>query len=513
MRADKQWKVLIIDDDPGIVNVMAIAVEDAGYTVITATDGQSGLELFARESPDLVITDIRMPGIDGIEVLRRIKQTEPDKEVIVASAFSDINYAIQALQLDASDFIIKPISDQALTVSLNRARERHTARNELRDYTALIEERWMDTADELARTHHIHELLIESSIDGIIACDRDWRILIFNKSMEKTLGYTRAEAAGMKIDTLFSPGEAEKFRNAFSSGEYGGKRKLFLYEGFLAGKDGVRIPAQLSVATMVQGEEELGIVCFVRDEREIRKLAQEVADQARLLQQDKMISLGKLAASVVHEINNPLAGILNYARLMSKILGRGSVPQESCAKFQTYLAMMESELERCSKIVSNLLAFSRKSKLAFSSMDVNELVSKCISLSGHKMALQNIRVESNLGDLPTIQGDFNQLQQCVINLIFNAIDAMPEGGVLTLSTSHDAYRKLVRIIIRDTGHGIPKGDLPYIFDPFFSTKTEGKGLGLGLSTSFGIVDRHKGTIRVESEPRKGTQFSIELPAK
>jgi signal transduction histidine kinase len=129
------------------------------------------------------------------------------------------------------------------------------------------------------------------------------------------------------------------------------------------------------------------------------------------------------------------------------------------------------------------------------------------------MALQNIRVETDLlGDLPKIQGDFNQLQQCVINLIFNAIDAMPEGGILSLTSSFDADRDLVRILIRDTGCGISKEDLPYVFDPFFTTKTEGKGLGLGLSTTFGIVDRHNGTIRVKSEPGKGSRFEIELPA-
>jgi signal transduction histidine kinase len=110
-----------------------------------------------------------------------------------------------------------------------------------------------------------------------------------------------------------------------------------------------------------------------------------------------------------------------------------------------------------------------------------------------------------------IQGDFNQLQQCMINLIFNAVDAMPEGGVLSFESSFDPAKSLINIVMRDTGYGISKEDLPYIFDPFFTTKKEGKGLGLGLSTTFGIIDRHKGTIHVESEPGKGTAFRIEFP--
>jgi len=510
----KNWKVLVIDDDPGIVKVMAITLKDAGYTVFTAPDGESGIEMFSRESPDLVITDIRMPGIDGIEVLRTIKQTDPDTEVIVATAFNDINYAISAFQFDASDFITKPIGDESLMIALKRARERYTTRRDLKDYTALIEKRWMDTAEELARTFHTQKLLIESSIDGIIACDKTGKITLFNRSMEQMLGYSRQEVIDEKeIDDLFCPGEAKKFRKMLASEECGGSGRLFLYESNLVGSDGTRIPVQLSVATMIHEQEEVGTVCFFRDEREIRKLAQEVVNQARLLHQDKMIAMGKLAASVVHEINNPLAGILNYARLMNKVISRGTLPGESIEKFRGYLSLMESELERCSKIVSNLLAFSRKSKLQFTPVDINEMMDKSITLAAHKMALQNIRVKTCFGrGIPMVLGDFNELQQCIINLMLNAIDAMPEGGTLLLATEHDDAKNLVRIQVHDTGCGISREDLLYIFDPFFTTKTEGKGLGLGLSTTFGIIDRHKGTIHVESNPGKGTLFEIELPA-
>lgn len=512
MKTEKRWKVLVIDDDPGILKVMTISLEDAGYNVITAPDGESGIAACLQESPDLIVTDVRMPGIDGIEVLRRIKETAPEKEVIVATAFNEIDYAIRALQLDASDFITKPISDQALMVALKRARDRYAARKDLRDYTVLIEERWMTTAEELGRTYDTQKLLIESSIDGIIACNHEGKIVIFNRSMEQMLGYSRDEASGLGLDSFFCAGEEEKFRRMLASREFGGEGRLFLYESFLQAKDGSRIPVQISAATMFEEGRKAGVVCFFRDEREIRKLAQEFADQARLLQQDKMISLGKLAASVVHEINNPLAGILNYARLMNKVLSRGTPSADSTVKFQGYLSLMESELERCSKIVSNLLAFSRKSKLEFRPVDVCELLERCVNLSAHKMALQNIRVETDFArDIPMIPGDFNQLQQCIINLIFNAIDAMPSGGVLTLASTFEPEKKLVGIHVRDTGCGISKDDMLYIFDPFFTTKTEGKGLGLGLSTTFGIIDRHKGTIRVESEPGKGTVFEIELP--
>jgi len=254
-------------------------------------------------------------------------------------------------------------------------------------------------------------------------------------------------------------------------------------------------------------------VGFFRDLREIRRMEQQFDDQTRLLHEHKMISLGRLSASVVHELNNPLAGILNYIRLMLKIIKRGSLDQKNQEKFQRYLTLVESETHRCSKIVSNLLAFSRKSELQLKDMNINELLDKCIQLSQHKLMLQNVQIKTDLDpDTPRILGDFNQIQQCVINLIFNAIDAMSDGGTLTIISSFDSDKEMVEIKIADTGQGIADEDLHQIFDPFYSTKIEGKGLGLGLSVVYGIIDRHKGTITVDSEPGKGTVFIISIPA-
>jgi signal transduction histidine kinase len=143
---------------------------------------------------------------------------------------------------------------------------------------------------------------------------------------------------------------------------------------------------------------------------------------------------------------------------------------------------------------------------------MNELLQKCIMLSQHRLTLQNIQIETNLGpENPKVWGDFNQIQQCIINLVFNAIDAMPEGGTLTIGSSLKPKDGTVEIRLKDTGSGIASEDLPRIFDPFFTTKQEGNGLGLGLSTVYGIMDRHKGTIGVDSQIGKGTTFTIKLP--
>ena len=311
---------------------------------------------------------------------------------------------------------------------------------------------------------------------------------------------------------LFSSEEWEKFQDQLDSEDLGGEDKLFISESTLNSKAGENIPVRLSAQVLFQENEEIGIVTFFRDLRKVKRLKQQFLDQAKHLHQDKMVSLGKLAASVVHEINNPLTGVLNYIRLMLKITGRGSLSPEQIEKFRKYLDLMGSEVSRCSDIVSNLLAFSRKSKLEFSDVNINHLLEKSILLSDHKLKLQNVQIKTDLyPDIPNVLGDFNQLQQCVLNLIFNAADAMPDGGILTIGSFFITDKDLVEIKVGDTGCGVDKENLTKIFDPFFSTKEEGKGLGLGLSVVFGIIGRHKGTISAESELDKGTVFTIKLP--
>jgi signal transduction histidine kinase len=241
-------------------------------------------------------------------------------------------------------------------------------------------------------------------------------------------------------------------------------------------------------------------------------LEKEKDDQARILHQDKMLSLGRLAASVVHEINNPLTGILNYLRLMVRILGRGPLAEDRREKFQRYLELVETETKRCSQIVSSLLSFSRKSEPSFGDVQLEELLQRCTILSQHKLQLSNIRLESNISaNIPAVKGDFNQLQQCVINLIFNAIDAMPDGGTLNLEGRYDGQKGWVIITVKDSGSGIAAEDLPHVFEPFYTTKQEGYGVGLGLSTVYGIMQHHNGTVNVESTPGQGAVFMLQLP--
>jgi PAS domain S-box-containing protein len=508
------WHIVLIDDEEDIREVMAIALQDAGFTVATAADGQAGLQLCEDILPQIVITDMRMPVMDGLDVLKIIKNKHPDIEVIVATAFGEMDTAIRALQLDASDFITKPISDEALDLALKRAMARFTSKKQLKDYTALLEKEKAETSHELIKSITFQRNLIESSMDGIVGSDDRDTVVTYNHSMENLLGYSKLEVLHkVSFQQFFAADELMRFMNELAGDAYGGSNRLILYETHLKHKSGKAVPVQVSASLLFDQNRSNGLVCFFRDLRKIRQLEREISDQARILHQDKMMSLGRLAASVVHEINNPLSGVLNYLRLMSRILNQGSLSEESQQKFQRYINLVESETDRCSQIVSSLLSFSRRSPPAFGNVQIDELIQHCIILSRHKLELNNIRFESQLASkLPPAHADFNQLQQCIINLIFNAIDVMPGGGTLILAARYDTEDGMLIITVQDSGPGIDPAELPHIFEPFVTTKNEGYGVGLGLSTVYGIMQRHGGSVDVDSRPGQGATFRLKLPA-
>ncbi len=243
-----------------------------------------------------------------------------------------------------------------------------------------------------------------------------------------------------------------------------------------------------------------------------RKARQVKKDLAKLVHEDKMIALGKLVASSVHEINNPIAGIHTLAKLMLRTLDEDQFEAKELEEFRRYLELVAHESSRCGHIVSNLLSFSRQKEMELRPVHINDTIRSVILLCQHRMQLQNIAVHEELDPkLPEITGDYNQIQQCIMNLIFNAMEAMPDGGKLTVRTSCKGKNGMVHIDISDTGCGIPEENLSIIFEPFFSTKEEGKGVGLGLSVVYGIIGEHRGNIFVDSKVGSGSTFTIRFP--
>ncbi len=228
--------------------------------------------------------------------------------------------------------------------------------------------------------------------------------------------------------------------------------------------------------------------------------------QDELIRIEKMTSLGQMAASIAHEINNPLAGVLMYTKLLAKKVTGGTFRKEEALD---YLSKMESEVSRCSRIIRNLLDFARQTEPMLRLVDVNQVIEQVLAMVGHQAQLQNVEVVKEFSSsLPKVMADFDQLQQIFTNLTLNAIQAMPGGGKLTLRTS--AENSQVKVDVQDTGCGIPKENLNKLGTPFFTTKEKGKGVGLGVAVVYGIVERHKGKVTVQSEVGKGTTFTVYL---
>ncbi len=225
---------------------------------------------------------------------------------------------------------------------------------------------------------------------------------------------------------------------------------------------------------------------------------------------ERIASLGKLAATVAHELNNPLEGILTYSKLIIKKLKQN--PNGESDKLVQYLELIANESERCGKIVKNLLLFSRSTEANITTNDLVNIIERSIMLINHHLQLNNITLEKDFCcTYLEFDCDKNQIQQALIALLLNAIEAMPDGGKLRIELK--CMNSHINLSIIDTGIGIPKENMSKIFEPFFSTKAEGKGTGLGLSVVYGIVKRHNGMIKIDSEVNRGTKFTVVFPKK
>jgi two-component system NtrC family sensor kinase len=231
-----------------------------------------------------------------------------------------------------------------------------------------------------------------------------------------------------------------------------------------------------------------------------------------LIQEDRMISLGKLAASCVHEINNPIQGLLTFADLMQSLLSEGRLGPEGVAEFREYLALMSTELERCGHIISGLLSFSRDKPSQCAIMDLNDIIRSVVDLVRHKMQIQGVALQIDLFPDPLLMnGDTHRMQQCMLNLLFNAMEAMPNGGRLRITSKCDEKEKRIVVEIEDSGQGIAESDLDRIFEPFFTTKPDGQGTGLGLSIVYNVVKSHLGDIKVQNRQENGCRFTLTFP--
>lgn len=376
------------------------------------------------------------------------------------------------------------------------------------------------------------ETILNGIRDFILIISPEREILVVNDAFLKHMNYAREDVIGRKCYDVFQE-VTRKSSNCHSKCPLENvirNKRHCQVELSRLGADGKARYTELTIFPV--WEQKGKISKFIEISRDITKrMADEKETQAhlvkmveqrtqqlkesheRLLHQDKMASLGKLASSMVHEINNPVAGVLNLVMLSKRILREDEIGQEELDLFLQYLDLMETETRRISRIVSNLLVFSRQSKIEVIKFDLNHLIDQILMLNSNLLKINRIRViEEMEHNLPLISGSEDQIKQVCMNLISNAVESMagrPQRQ-LTIKTFAKPDEKAVGLLIKDTGTGIPQETIPKIFEPFFTTKKRGKGVGLGLSVVYGIIKEHGGILYVDSVPDKGSRFSITL---
>jgi PAS domain S-box-containing protein len=361
--------------------------------------------------------------------------------------------------------------------------------------------------ERLRRSNTFLKNLLHSSVDGVIAADKKGKILLFNDAASEISGYSEKEAlTSLNIRDVYPDGGAYKIMAKLRSEQFGGPGKLKSHQIDVLHKDGSLIPISLNAAIIYEDGRETATMGFFHDLRESIRMKKELEKtQIQLLQSEKMASLGKLAAGVAHQLNNPLGGITLFARLMME-----EYDLEEGARKD--LNRILKDAERCRDTVKELLEFARQTRHEMRPLDINRAVTRTLFLLENQTLFQNINVIRQLAsDIPTVRGDTQQVNHMFMNIILNAAQAMEGRGTLTVSTHLSDDSERVVIEISDTGPGIPEDTLPHIFEPFFTTKEEGEGTGIGLSLVYGIVENHDGKIRAVNDTPCGTRFIIELP--
>ncbi len=493
-------KILLADDEESIRNLMRMTLELDGYEVSMAEDGLKALEIFQREKPELVLLDVKMPGMSGIEVLGQIRATAPDTEVIMITGHGDMELAVECLRREASNFLTKPISEELLSLSLKRAMEKIALKNKLKRYTRNLETLVREANVELEHAYQFRENIIENSPDAIVCIRKGGEITIFNSAAEKLLGYSKHEVIGkMNIVRIYPPGDAKRIMRDLRSDDFGGPGVLQKREVTLLDKKGNEIPVYISAAILFEEGKEAGSMGIFTDLREKHKL------ERQLLRSEKLSSLGKLSAGIAHEINQPLTGVLTFAHLLLKKF-------KNDEKTRKDLEIIVRETTRIRGIVQGILDFARETPMQKKPRRIEQVLDQTLEIIVHQQRFFGIELVKKYDPLlPEVVIDSNLMEQVFMNIILNALDSMCGSGTLTVKTG--ASDGWVEIDLSDTGKGMPEEIIDKIFDPFFTTKdsTEGMGMGLGLAVSYGIVKNHNGDIQVTSKPGKGTTFTIRLP--
>lgn len=512
-------KLLLADDEEGIRKVLGIYLADSGFDVLPAENGLQALDIFRTEQPPIVLTDLRMPGLDGIDLLRTIKSERPETEVIMITGHGDMDLAIESLKLEATDFVTKPINDDVLAIALKRAQERIAMRRQLREYTENLETLVRRQATRLVETERL--AAIGQALEGIskafrnmageveggarffneMPCfvsvhNRDLKVLAVNPAYRERLG----DRVGGRSWEIFSQPAADcPVGRTFESGQGLRSQETIVYA------DGSRWPATVHTVPIHDSRGELELVLeFVMDVSEVERLRQEL--QAT---QDRLSSLGLMLSSVSHGVKGILTGLDAGVYLAESGLRHSRWEQT-----QEGLATIKEMVERVRRVVLDVLYFAKERPLETKRVMAADFIAGALAPVRSKLERHGIQLQT---DFPAGMGEFEVDEDiaapALLNILENAVDACVQDS------TKSAHRIAVRIRpeadsltieIEDDGIGMSAERRERIFDLFYSSKDQ-TGTGLGLFITQQVVRQHGGSIDVASVPGHGSCFRVRWP--
>jgi two-component system NtrC family sensor kinase len=499
-------KLLLVDDEENILSSLRRMLRRGGWTIQTARTGEEALRIFSEFQPQVVISDFRMPGMDGVDFLTRVKGLAPNTQRIMLTGQADPMAIEEAInRSEVFRFVSKPWNDGQMMLTVKSAFEQYRLHTENERLFSLTQRQ----NDELRTLNADLEERVDQRSKAIMLAKREWEMsfdsidmplaVVENGHRLRRANLAYARTAGKPIQQVGQQPKCHEFLFGRDTPCAGCPLENALKSNQEQSTE-IEHSGRTYVLSVYPGTDERA-VCSYRDITEEREI------NRRMAEQDKMAAVGQLAGGVAHEINNPLGGILAFSQLMRREAGRTAADLEA-------LALIEESALRCKRIVDSLLRFSRKTGVSERKpLDLSKCVDDALWLFRAQLTSSpNVLMKTTLAaKVPHVMGDANQLGQVVLNLLQNGLQALPEAkGQLRVETGFQDDKVYFRVT--DTGSGIPVDILPRIFEPHFTTKPPGQGTGLGLSICYRIVQDHGGRFEVESTPGQGATFTVLLPA-
>lgn len=479
---DNQRLVMVADDNRYVNDIMTEMLKEAGYEVLPVFDGQSALSLFDDRRPDLVLLDYRMPEMDGIDVLREIKRMDANAPVIFITGEGSEDVAVQAMKAGADDYISKPISFPDMLQTVNKL---------LRDHDIKLENLRLKERGDAYKDYLL--TLSETMSDALLTTDAVGRIQFMNP-VARSLWGESADSQGALIDIIFNNGQASEVLERIKSDL--DEVECFEDERYFTRQDGSTFFGRLS-ASPLKSETHAGSLIFV-----VRDLSDLDEMRRRMINAEKLASLGKVVEGVAHEVRNSLTSLGGFAR---RLENAGDPEQR-----RTYVSYILDDVKRLEGTVTDIEDYVNYTKIhrpKFAPTNLRSVLDEAIAHKFENQTCSAVKVIIKFKTSETeVFADHSYLVEAMEHLLQNACEAMVAGGLLTIEVSSNPQYMIIDVI--DTGRGIPADDLNEIFNPFYTTKV--RGAGVGLSKVYLIVEEHGGYISVKSEFGQGTRIRVYL---